>query len=393
MCWLVAAAVVVGVFGTPLDCWAAVDTDAPLRAFIAARQDVQTHCPALDVVPEGTGPARIAVEREWDRLEDLIASKLRANRDSRFEFTMKGLSVDIVPLQADTDLVSANLDGLGTVFVVQKRNGAFRPVWSIHDLGTVTIGAYPSLAAWSAKNATKSCQPKGTTSAACGPMNPDVARLPDDTEGRPRFYINASYHQAMGIEVGYQLSIWTWTGQMAVPALVGFYNQSLDVPIELQIRGQTLSLRTKDDFQTFYVTEPEPGRQLIWSISLAGTGAHDLGRKSSVPELDIVDELFERILEGKASSDLASAEARSVLEREMWKGIDAEGSGEVALTDALGELLTSSVRHSGSNTALCFASDNIAPLQIDMKPGKERLFVTHVHPLEGARWTQQPCKN
>jgi len=132
MCWLVAAAVVVGVFGTPLDCWAAVDTDAPLRAFIAARQDVQTHCPALDVVPEGTGPARIAVEREWDRLEDLIASKLRANRDSRFEFTMKGLSVDIVPLQADTDLVSANLDGLGTVFVVQKRNGAFRPVWSIH---------------------------------------------------------------------------------------------------------------------------------------------------------------------------------------------------------------------------------------------------------------------
>ena len=371
---LITAIMGVGILAAPLSSSAGGDSDALLHALTAAQQDVQRHFGKWDDMPDATVSAREAVTREWAILEELIGAKLSANRSTNLDFGLKDLSVAVVPLQPDTDLVSAEIDGLGTVFVAQRKNGAYRPVWRIGDLSASTIAAYPSLAVWSAANATHACP----RSSACGPMSPFSARLPDDAEGRPRFYINASYSEAMGIEVGYQLSIWTWAGDAAVPALAGTYEQSLEVPTDLQVREQTLSLRAKDDFQTFFVTAPEPGRQMIWTISLAGTGARDLGRKSAVPELDIVDEMFGRILQGKQSNDLASAQARSVLQRETWKAIDDAGPGEVSLLASMGELWTSDVRRSGSNTALCFASDNIGPLRFDMKQANGRLFITHV---------------
>ncbi len=247
------------------------------RDLAAARQDVKSHMDSAGA-PDTAAVARAAIDREWSLFEDLVAADLDADGKPATDLGVRDLSPAIVPLGTDAYLVSADLDGLGTVFVVQKANGSFRETWSMRDMASGQTVAHPLLGAWRAEAATGACRLTASEPGLCGPLTAEIARLPDDRAGRPRFSINGYYSGQQGSDLGYQLSVWTWAGSKAIPSLAGFYVQTMDLAAPPHFDAPYLRVRTKEDFQTFFVTAPEPGRQTTWDILVDANGVRDMRR-------------------------------------------------------------------------------------------------------------------
>jgi hypothetical protein len=223
------------------------------------------------------------------------------------------VSAEAVGLSPGVFLVSMSFNGGGDVFVVAASGGGPRIVWS---LGEATPAAGP-LRAWSAEAAATGCRTaRGDGKwAECGPLDGSIGRLPDSGAGQPRFYVNATYLQLAGETVAGQLGVWTWTGAGATPLLTRTYSYMLDQPQFLRVSGGTLKLRVKDEFKTFFACGACEGRQLDWTLRLTPAGVDDLGRVSLTPELDLVDQLFDRAFHGRPLADIASPSVAAAVSR------------------------------------------------------------------------------
>jgi hypothetical protein len=345
-----------------------------LKAQLAeARADVRSHTGQYDTQPDGSQAARDAVEREWTLIEQVVAAELDANLDVAKQPVSDGIAIIAVALAADTWLISADIDGLGTVFVVKQSGDRFKAVWNIRQLNDQQTSAFPLLAGWSAGNAMATC------TQTCGPMRADIASLGESDDGKPRFYLDAYYTSQEGNDVGYQLSVWMWDGGKAVPLIVHDYMQTIDGPAKLEFSAPFLRLHEKDAFKTVFVAAPELGRQMEWTALMEGDSVHDLGRRSLVPELDAVDDLLARILKHKSTESIATPKVATFVGDALRNAdLYVDSADPDDIYGAVGELWVADVVHRAPDTIFCFSADNLDNLAFTLQRKESGYFITRV---------------
>jgi hypothetical protein len=259
-----------------------------------------------------------AALRRWtaarfDRLGPAAAESLAADvhrLDPQHE-------VRAVPLGGGAMLVAASRYGHGTAFILDAQGGRYRSRWTLSDVGRAPPPdpAFRSLANWAATATLGQC--------AAGPdcrilSAAEIGVLPRGANGAVRFYLRGTYFSEMGATKGAQLSLWEWDGAAARPLLVRDFVFMIDqdVPV-LTVEGPMLTLRIKGDFRHFIACGGCEGRQMLWRFLAGPDGISDLGRESLVPEIDLIDEVADRLLRGADVTAVSDPAAADYLRRQI----------------------------------------------------------------------------
>jgi hypothetical protein len=268
------------------------------------------------------------------------------------------LDAEVVVLAERSFLVSTRVGETGTVFIVAAQGDRFAPAWSIAESAPRNVRASAVLAAWSAERARGNCRasPPKEPWTTCGALFGRIGKLPDQTDGRPRFYVDATYAQEAGATVGAQLSVWTWTGASAEPLFTTTYAYMIDQQIVTRLEGDILRLRIKDEFKSFSSCGACEGRQVDRAIRIAPDRIDDLGETSLAPELDVIDALFTRLLNGDSAADLADPAVVKALEARVEDAqSDALASGS---RPGFGMLNSWNTTDENGATKVCVSTDD-----------------------------------
>jgi hypothetical protein len=245
--------------------------------------------------------AGFAASPRWDADEALVSRLLTGGADApalqaAFAKRDDKLDVSALRLGAAAWLVALNGKDDHDVFIAQSRNGGYATAWRLADVEPATDQR--ALGAWTAAGQADDCRIRvgDANWADCGPISPEFGALPAGPGGAARFWVNGIYFQEAGETESGQLSVWQWDFQTARPLLVRVYGFLLDRDVGPSVTGDLLRLTIKDDFKTMPSCGACAGRQRIWSFRLTPTGAADLGQRSVTPELDLIDDLYDRAL-------------------------------------------------------------------------------------------------
>ena len=322
---------------------------------------------ALDATPGAAGvlEAQWAAVRRWTALwladhpgaspKDLSAAAKSA----------AGLELDSLKLDSASLLVTAESEALGTAFVLRRgADGRYVTATAFDEPGTWGGGGPPELAAWRSDRASGRCHADRSKAgwAACGPITPAAAtRLPDEADGARRFAVVGRYVKEMGATDSYQLSIWRWSGRAAEPLLTYTLAQMADEPVIAGVGSGRLAVREKGEFKRIDTCGACSGRQLEVTFDLPGRGARPAGTRSLVPELDAVDDLYDRMFRSAPTDDLAlPAVARAL--RATVQARRAEAA-RYRSDPRLGMLMSWQVSHAAGGTNLCLSIDALGASQ------------------------------
>jgi hypothetical protein len=246
----------------------------------------------------------------------------------------------------------------GTVFVVGPSRSGPSLLWSINASQPSEVDPRGLLGAWRADRAGESCRsensrhPPGT----CGPLYASLGPLPADKDGKQRFYVNAGYAQMMGATIGAQTSIWRWDGDNATLLWIDWYDIMIDQKLGTSFADGILGIAEKDEFRSFFSCGSCEARQMLHRLRITSSGIEDLGKASTTPELDLIDELFWRLANHKPTADIASEKVARLLEPQIADA--AEDSKKIDpkwfSTGMLGEI---SIKRIGNIEHLCFTVD------------------------------------
>jgi hypothetical protein len=249
------------------------------------------------LLDKGAGPAALKVAFADDKTVDVNAAQL-------------GAGVWLVTLSRFED--SAD------VFVAERRPAGYATVWRLGDFVAGADGDLRPLRAWAAAAAADACRQHLPDAdwADCGPIAPQVGRLPNSARGRPRFWLLGTYAQEAGETESAQLSLWRWDGKAASPLLVRTFQFRIEEDGGPIVVGNILRLSVKDDFETMLSCGACSGRQRVWRFRLTAEGAQDLGERSLTPELDLADDVFDRAAHHRPLASLADPSvARTIAAR------------------------------------------------------------------------------
>jgi len=274
---------------------------------------------------------------------------------------------------------------IGNAFIVAGSNGHYRLAWSTAQTQQANGRQADILDAWRAENASeKDRGPYWTASGSAGSVIPHIERLPDDAKGHARFYIDGTYSQSAGATVGKQISVWVWNGNAAVPLVVRDYTFMIDQAVGTRFENGLLKVQQKKFFRTFFSCGSCEERQTDWVVRVTPDSIEDLGEQSKVPELDAVDELFDRLIKHKSAVALASPDAI-----ETAGAILREAKAEHSTKDwkefpTLGMMAGWKVWKNEKSSILCFATDDVGPILFHLKSVNEHLFIAQTMPIDGS---------
>jgi hypothetical protein len=191
-----------------------------------------------------------------------------------------------------------------------------------------------------------------------GPLIPRLRPLAPMRNGHPRFCVDADTGTAIGGTFARQISVWEWTGREALPQFIRSYSISFETGA-IEVKDDAIRIPIKGDYKTFYSCGQCVEPKVIWTLRITPDGVRDAGKTHVVPELEKVDELFDRILRKKSTKDLAAPRVATAL-RKLLAGFepgDIGMLGEWHVTDENG-------RH-----VLQFLADNIdcGPWRFEME--------------------------
>lgn len=288
-------------------------------------------------------------------------------------------SPELLELNASTFLVVAP-SPIGNVFIVSKSGDNYRVAWSTAQMQEASGESAEVLAAWRAENARLGGRgPYWVASGSVGPVEPArLAILPTDAKGHPRFYIEGIYAQGEGGTVGEQISLWVWDGVAARPRLARDFAVMIEQKVGTRMEGDLLKVQQKKLFRTFYPSGESEGRQTDWIVRITPDGMKELGEKSAVPELDAVDELFYRVINGKSASDIAVPAVLTAA-----KGIvDAERADESEKQwkefPTLGMIMGWSVTKNKDGEVLCLDLIDVGVNMFKLRPAGDSFFISGV---------------
>jgi hypothetical protein len=288
-------------------------------------------------------------------------------------------SPEYLELNATTFLVVAP-SPIGNVFIVSKSGDDYRVAWSTAQVQETSGESAEVLAAWRAENARLGGRgPYWAGSGSAGSVQPArLGILPADANGHPRFYIEGIYAQGVGSTFGEQISLWMWDGVTARPQLTRDYAAYVDQEAGARMDGDLLKVQQKKFFRALSSCGDCEGRQTDWIVRIAPDGMKELGEKSLVPDLDAVDELFYRVINGKSASDIAAPSAI-----EAAKGIVDSVRTEESEKDwkefpNLGMIGGWSVTKNKDGEVLCLDLFDVGANMFKLRPGSAGFFITEI---------------
>ncbi len=104
------------------------------------------------------------------------------------------------------------------------------------------------------------------------------------------------------------LSIWEWDGRQALPLLNRGYrymHDGTDSEGQPTFDGQYMRIRTREFFK-FFDTSGAPQPLGEWTLHIAPQGVTDLGVRRLHPEVDLIDDLYDRVHRGFDAGDIAT---------------------------------------------------------------------------------------
>jgi len=278
-------------------------------------------------IDESSGASAL-LDRKWSLQAEWVAAFLNAHPSATGKQIEGSVSDLDANLRSDVTSLGQGLYGvgieegeMGNAFVVAKKGKHYRPVWIAKDLRPGTTRDGKLLAAWSAQAAREECRPKAREEdwLNCGPLHGVFDSLPDDDQGRRRFFLNGSYAERAGMTVAAQLSIWVWDGSEPRLEFVGTYIFYIEQPVGTRLEGEFLRVRVRDQYRTFSTCCDDEGRPMDWNLKVTPTGVQNLGYSPVPSPLEALDELFYRIAKGMPAEDVATpqvlAQARALVRR------------------------------------------------------------------------------
>jgi hypothetical protein len=358
--------------------------DSIKSEYLLVEAQLKPHVPEFDVGLDDDPLSPQLLDRKWQLTARWVAAWLDAHPGLKVEAALAEIDPsaepDYVALSATAFLVVAP-GPMASVFIVAKRGERYEPVWSIAQPHHATGRQAETLAAWRPENAREGRRgPYWAASGHAGPLSfARTGRLPDDAQGRARFYIDATYAQAAGATVGAQITLWTWDGSIAVPQLAREYGYMIDQRVGTRLEGNLLKVQQKKQFRMFSLCGACEGRQVDWIVRLTSNGLEDLGETSTLPEVDAIDELLYRLVNRRPAVDIASPaairrtqeridEARAGQSAEQWRGYPKFG------------LSSWTVSRRGNQATVCLAPDDFRPTMFSLTRRGARFFITDAIP-------------
>jgi hypothetical protein len=318
------------------------------------------------------GPQLLA--NQWEALRSSAQTWLNETRqpsEAAFATALRKVNKDLtgqlLPLDSSSYLVAIGRGSFGTAFILRREGREFRTKWSITEpLPNGAPGA-DVLAVWSLRR-WKTSGPY----AACAQLgHPRTSVLSADAQGRPRFYLAATYAQDMGGTMAGQISFWRWNGRSAEPLLARGFAFAIDQDATERLDGDTVRVRVKDEHKRMFACGQCNGRQRDWIFRVGAQRIADLGKTSLVPELDLVDDVVDRLLTRRAANDLAAPQAVALLKAQLREARQAD---MLSSPETLG-MYDYWVRPVGAMRQLCLATDFgfVDLFTISRKSGKLRI--------------------
>jgi hypothetical protein len=277
-------------------------------------------------------------------------------------------SPEDLALNATTFVVVAP-SPIGNVFIVSKSGDDYRVAWSTAQVQEAGGKSAEALAAWRAENA----------HLGVGSVQPaELAILPTDAKGHARFYIVGIHSQGGGSTIGEQISLWVWDGVTALPQLTRNYAVYVDQAVGTRIEGDLLKVQQKKFFRTLSSGVDSPERQTDWIVRITPDGMKEVGEKSLVPELDAVDELFYRVINGKSASDIAAPAAIVAAKGVVDSERTGESEKEWKAFPNLGMIDGWSVTKNKDGGVLCLALFDVGANKFKLRPAGAGFFITDI---------------
>ena len=274
-------------------------------------------------------------------VEEIDPPRECANTDNACwdEYHLDATAVQLAEGDQAAYAVAVNLHVSGTFFVVQRKSAKkFQVVWNIKKPATEHYASRDEIGYWAHM-------------CFCyidGPLIGHVSALPPANRGNPRFLIDAMAFTRRS-EFPKQVSIWEWNSLSAIPLLIKTYRSTANTE-EIEFDGSILKIPTKEDYRTFFSCGTCTEAKVIWTIKVTPKNIEDLGKIHEDPELQWMDELWDRLLSGKRAEDMASNQVIGVLKQIIR---------EERIGDSLGMLGNWKVERDKNYTILRFTADNL----------------------------------
>jgi hypothetical protein len=218
------------------------------------------------------------------------------------------IDCDVVPLSDGVFLILSYLrdSEVSSFFILDCRDRSRPPVaWNLEEFAESHRHENRHLQDWTAQRWYGDWSGYHVTRAS---------QLPDDQDGRRRFYIMAM-HAGQGMTVAAQLSVWAWDGREAALLVAGEYALMLDSDADIALDEGILKVPTKEDFRTFSTNRASEEPRGVWPIRISPNGVEDLGPRHLVRELRLIDDLFYRVQRRQPATDIAAPSVISYLRR------------------------------------------------------------------------------
>lgn len=342
-----------------------------------------------------TDEAELALNTLWAESASFIchAAQASAHRTPSPEHIklLSPLEPQILQLGETAYAVALNRDGLGTVYVVETHPEPARVIWNLAALDAAAVAEAPELSAWQPHRARFHCRDGESAGEwmKCGPLVGRVGLLPAAGDGAPRFFVAGTYSQPAGMTGTAQLSLWVVRGGRVEPLRVIHYPAFFDDESSVRVEGDFVTVRMKEEFNSYYTCGACPGRMALWKFRLGKDVVEDLGRESVVPELDIVDTFLSRAAHGESVKSLASSAAERALRPILRRARREAPTGTKAV---FGMLNSSSVVRVGNRRRVCIDTDNGGIIYFLLSPTLSSWKVSEVSrgPDDGCRADSQP---
>ena len=314
-------------------------------------------------------------------VDDLTAALCEVQSSLRDCSKTDGYHADVIRLSPQLFAASIYSGESGTVFIVGPRNGKPVLLWSIDAAGTQSLDPTALLSAWQADRAGETCHDltSGHTSGTCGPLYASLGVLPSDSEGRPRFNINAGYAQLMGATIANQSSVWRWDGDHATLLWISWHATMMDQGHGFNFANGILGFWEKEEFRTFFSCGSCEGKQVIERLQITPTSVEYLGKTTTQPELELIDELFWRLAHGKPTNDIASPQVSRALRLQVLDQVkESSNIAEDYISVGMFENDTLATPIPGGEK-FCFIADELGRMDFTIRlspSGHQRL--THV---------------
>jgi hypothetical protein len=369
------------------------DADHVKAEYVSITSQLQKHI-VFDWWIDSDPKSPELLARQWSLAGQYVAAWLDAH-PSQGTAGVKGALAQLEPgegepqyLPLDENVILAQAPGnIGNVFIVARTGGHYHVAWSTAQPQEAEGDQAILLAAWRPESATHGGRgPYLAATGSDGSVLPRIGLLPKDANGHPRFYVDGTYAQSAGGTVGAQISVWLWDGTTARPLIARAYALMIDQHVGTRVEGDLLKVRQKKFFRTFFSCGMCEERQTDWTVRLTPTGVQDLGEQSLVPELDIVDELFYRVIHHEVLTEFADSHVIKRAEAIVAEARAQESAKDWAKFPSLGMMGTWKTRVGGNTTVLCLNLDNAGTNLFTLQPVNGTFYITDL------KETKQSCE-